>query len=1009
MSAAPLPSSGAMLVQGPHPVLVPVGGQEALLRLDRPVTLAGSGTRCRLHLQSGSVSKVHVAFVRDGYQVVVRDLASREGVYVDGELVRERLLSGGERLLIGRFEFVFESAPAAVKLARRAPVATLDGIELESRTFIVGRRETCDLSIPRPEVSAAHAAVIEIGGHRYLRDLGSRTGVRVNGSPAQWERLSDGDVIEIAGRLLTFREEAPVTPEPLLTYADVAEEEAVVLATTTEPPADLAATADPATDDADSHPDDLLGSPDVAPASPGSPEFLPTEVSAPGPQDGTTGVMGPPPTSRALNAARTLAVPGTPIRITDDAAAAGLTAPVAPPPTPPAGPSEGDLLGSPDDDASLSAPGPAVTLTPDGPDAGTPVAVGTVTFDLDPTARVDLPTDPTAPTAGLTGTVAGDLTNASVTALPDAAGLTTPASLTGQHVVLSGIDLEDEWVLRPDPMARSEAAELGRVLREEVGMPEFVPEPLPEPQKPVVTVAKWLGVLAVSAAVGAGVWSLTAPEPLVRGVLRVSTVSDPRPLLTAEGVREAAIERLALTNPGLPPGELSSNARIAEWAEAAAQPTPGITVIEVPGRREQAARLKALLETVADRVLPTDNLTPDQRLARANDQLTAADDAVRAARERLDDLEVRTMLGERLTNLNAALTRAVRDRELASERLRSVRADVPETDLSARRALDSAVAAFRAQLDEARRTDARPALAAFADAAKRLGDDAAALTDAIVTRRRQEADRLRQLKDRLAERMRVRQMRAWEQDEELKRTNRLLESTRKRLEGAEPTETALIQDLNGEIEYLEGLAAARRLLLGTDRGDQAALREIDAIIAEHAEGASRDRQLLDESFARMRESLAAAMPESLPDDQRRSARLLEARLEDLQSARAALAASAAEANRRYQQTISEAEAAVARAEKMVVDTQLAVAETRARIPTPTEVEDLRRRVDSLLQDRDAAGRALQFLIDRNGRDPSILDPEVATTTSDPTQRPLFSALAASLTLLFLSPLTRGRK
>src|SRR4051812_1081621 len=97
----------------------------------------------------------------------------------------EGLLSGAEKVSIGRFEFTFE-AVAAAGLPARAPTGTLNGVEIESRTLVIGSRNSCEIVIPDEGVASAHALVLEIKGRRFVRDLtGLSNGLLVNGRPVQ--------------------------------------------------------------------------------------------------------------------------------------------------------------------------------------------------------------------------------------------------------------------------------------------------------------------------------------------------------------------------------------------------------------------------------------------------------------------------------------------------------------------------------------------------------------------------------------------------------------------------------------------------------------------------------------------------------------------------------------------------------------------------------------------------------------------------------------------------------
>ncbi|HUT89501.1 MAG TPA: FHA domain-containing protein [Thermoguttaceae bacterium] len=73
-----------------------------------------------------------------------------------------------------------------------------DPIPLLKRSLLVGRRESCDIVLRFPNVSAHHCQLICNGGYWYVRDLESRNGTKVNGVGVTEKRLDPGDVLSIA-------------------------------------------------------------------------------------------------------------------------------------------------------------------------------------------------------------------------------------------------------------------------------------------------------------------------------------------------------------------------------------------------------------------------------------------------------------------------------------------------------------------------------------------------------------------------------------------------------------------------------------------------------------------------------------------------------------------------------------------------------------------------------------------------------------------------------------------
>ena len=73
-----------------------------------------------------------------------------------------------------------------------------DPIPLLKRSLLVGRRESCDIVLRFPNVSAHHCQLDCNGGYWYVRDLESRNGTRANGVSVVEKRLDPGDVLSIA-------------------------------------------------------------------------------------------------------------------------------------------------------------------------------------------------------------------------------------------------------------------------------------------------------------------------------------------------------------------------------------------------------------------------------------------------------------------------------------------------------------------------------------------------------------------------------------------------------------------------------------------------------------------------------------------------------------------------------------------------------------------------------------------------------------------------------------------
>ena len=91
------------------------------------------------------------------------------------------------------------------------PVGGGDNIPLLRPTMTVGRRESCDVPLPFPNISGVHCELTFKDGYWSIKDLNSTNGVKVNGLRVQARPLKPGDEIGIAKRRFTIQ--YALTPE----------------------------------------------------------------------------------------------------------------------------------------------------------------------------------------------------------------------------------------------------------------------------------------------------------------------------------------------------------------------------------------------------------------------------------------------------------------------------------------------------------------------------------------------------------------------------------------------------------------------------------------------------------------------------------------------------------------------------------------------------------------------------------------------------------------------------
>jgi predicted component of type VI protein secretion system len=89
---------------------------------------------------------------------------------------------------------------------------TAPTIPLQRPVLLIGRHPECDVRIDLPKVSRRHCCVALAYDRVMIRDLGSRNGLRVNGSLIDEARLWVGDEVAIGPILYRVEDDAPPPP-----------------------------------------------------------------------------------------------------------------------------------------------------------------------------------------------------------------------------------------------------------------------------------------------------------------------------------------------------------------------------------------------------------------------------------------------------------------------------------------------------------------------------------------------------------------------------------------------------------------------------------------------------------------------------------------------------------------------------------------------------------------------------------------------------------------------------
>lgn len=201
------------------------GSEHADVSLHEGALRIGSGPEADLRLTGLAPLQITLSLEdRRGLLLTVATAAS--GVFLNGRPIREIalprlgdvLVLGGVRLLLKPDHDWIESPPLSVpgSAAAVVPRVALRGLNgphsgqalAVGATCTMGRDATCDIRLDDPALAAKQAQIQNTGAGLFLRELGDRAQVHVNGIPTRAAVLKPGDQIAF-NQNLRYLVEAP--------------------------------------------------------------------------------------------------------------------------------------------------------------------------------------------------------------------------------------------------------------------------------------------------------------------------------------------------------------------------------------------------------------------------------------------------------------------------------------------------------------------------------------------------------------------------------------------------------------------------------------------------------------------------------------------------------------------------------------------------------------------------------------------------------------------------------
>jgi pSer/pThr/pTyr-binding forkhead associated (FHA) protein len=163
----------------------------------RKTMLLGRGAGSDILLPGNYVSQRHAELsIREGGELWVKDLDSKNGTKVNDQRVATRRLKAGDQIDIGGNAFRVEKSSWVLV---GSPSGRRESVH---KTMLLGRGTGSDILLEGNFVSQRHAEIsIREGGELWIKDLDSKNGTKVNGQRVATCKLKEGSRIDVAGNV----------------------------------------------------------------------------------------------------------------------------------------------------------------------------------------------------------------------------------------------------------------------------------------------------------------------------------------------------------------------------------------------------------------------------------------------------------------------------------------------------------------------------------------------------------------------------------------------------------------------------------------------------------------------------------------------------------------------------------------------------------------------------------------------------------------------------------------
>lgn len=233
--------------------------------LRRPVTVIGCARPAHIVLHDNDVSNAHCVIVNTGHEILLKDLYTSSGTFCNKERIELISLQDGDVITVGTTQIQVainvsqaekDDSGCGIRFVEptkfpRPLLVRLDQSEIswkiEDAVALIGRHSNATIRLDHLDISTRHAVLFRFGEDTGVFDLGSRTGIAVNGAACGSALIRTGDRLHIGPSTLAVGVmESPVaqlaadSQMPASVQADAPAVQSDVPTNGTKPPGDRA-------------------------------------------------------------------------------------------------------------------------------------------------------------------------------------------------------------------------------------------------------------------------------------------------------------------------------------------------------------------------------------------------------------------------------------------------------------------------------------------------------------------------------------------------------------------------------------------------------------------------------------------------------------------------------------------------------------------------------------------------------------------------------------------------